>query len=71
MDKKMTKLYFKNLSDKEFKELIKEFQTVSSCGFGVLKKHDKVVSFHFQSESDCQKALTAARAKDLCLWKVE
>ena len=35
------------------------------------KEPERVFSFHFQSESDCNKALTAARAKNLCLWKAE
>ena len=30
-------------------------------------KEFQKVSFHFQSESDCNKALEAARAKNLCL----
>ena len=67
----MTKLYFKILDDKEVVEVIKEFQKVSFRGFGFGKEQDRVFSFHFQSESDCNKPLTAARAKNLCLWKVE
>ena len=67
----MTKLYFKILNNKEVVEAIKEFQKVSFRGFGFSKEPDRVFGFHFQSESDCEKALVAARAKDLCLLKVE
>lgn len=67
----MTKLYFKILNDEEVVETIKEFQKVSFHGFGFSKELDRVFGFHFQNESDCEKALTAARAKKLCLWKVK
>lgn len=67
----MTKLYFKILNDKEVIEAIKAFQKVSCRGFGFSKEPERVFKFSFQSKSDCEKALVAARIKDLCLWKVE
>ena len=67
----MTKLYFKILDDKEVRDLIKDFQKVSFRGFGFGKEQDRVFSFHFQSESDADRALTVARAKNLCLLKGE